>query len=132
MGRKARIGLTRDFFDESGKFVMPGPGLKLLDEMPNVEYQMFPEFLREVNPEQIKGFDMVVTFRPLWTKQNTAGNNQLLSIHHGGVGYERLDVPRPYQRRNNAVYHSGSSSSPDGSSLSDFYSCLKYATLNQG
>ena len=93
MGRKARIGLTRDFFDESGKFMMPGPGLKLLDEMPNVEYQMFPEFLREVTPEQIKGFDMVVTFRPLWTKQNTAGNNQLLSIHHGGVGYERLDVP---------------------------------------
>ena len=93
MGRKARIGFTRDFFDESGKFMMPGPGLKLLDEMPNVEYQMFPEFLREVTSEQIKGFDMVVTFRPLWMKQSIAGNNQLLSIHRGGVGYERLDVP---------------------------------------
>ncbi|MFQ5996398.1 MAG: NAD(P)-dependent oxidoreductase [Dehalococcoidales bacterium] len=91
-GRKARIGLTRDFFDENGKFMMPGPGLKLLDDMPNVEYQMFPEFLREVIPEQIEGFDMVVTFRPLWTKQSIAGNNQLLSIHRGGVGYERLDV----------------------------------------
>ncbi|MBA7699740.1 hypothetical protein ES703_108442 [subsurface metagenome] len=48
MGRKARIGLTRDFFDENGRFVMPGPGLKLLDEMSNVAYKMFPEFLREV------------------------------------------------------------------------------------
>lgn len=93
MGRKARIGLTRDFFDENGKFVMPGPGLNLLDEMPNVAYEMFPEFLREVTPEQIKGFDMVASFRPLWTKQSIAGNNQLLSIHRGGVGYERLDVP---------------------------------------
>ena len=72
---------------------MPGPGLKLLDGMPHVEYQMFPEFLREVTPEQIEGFDMVVTFRPLWTKQSIARNNQLLSIHRGGVGYERLDVP---------------------------------------
>lgn len=93
MGRKARVGLTRDFFDEDGKFMMPGLGLKLLDEMPDVEYEMFPEFLREVTPEQIKDFDMVVSFRPLWMEQSIAGNNQLLSIHRGGVGYERLDVP---------------------------------------
>jgi len=93
MGRKARVGLTRDFFDEYGKFMMPGPGLKLLDEMPDVEYEMFPEFLREVTPEQIKDFDMVVSFRPLWMEQSIVGNNQLLSIHRGGVGYERLDVP---------------------------------------
>jgi D-3-phosphoglycerate dehydrogenase len=93
MGRKARIGLTRDFFDENGKFIMPGPGLKLLDEMPEVEYEIFSEFLREVTPEQIEGFDMVCTFRPLWTKQSIAGNDRLLSIHRGGVGYERLDVP---------------------------------------
>jgi len=93
MARKARIGLTRDFFDEEGKFMMPGPGLKLLDEIPDVEYQMFPEFLREVTPEQIQGFDMVVTFRPLWTKQSIAGDAQLISVHRGGVGYERLDVP---------------------------------------
>ncbi len=93
MGRKARIGLTRDFFDESGKFVMPGAGLKLLDDLPNVDYQMFPEFKREVTPDQIVGFDMVATFRPLWKKESLAGNSQLISIHRGGVGYERLDVP---------------------------------------
>jgi phosphoglycerate dehydrogenase-like enzyme len=61
--------------------------------MPNIEYQMFPEFLREVTLEQTQRFDMVVTFRPLWTKQSIAGNNQLISIHRAGVGYERLDVP---------------------------------------
>ena len=93
MGRKARVGLTRDFFDEDSKFIMPGPGLNLLDNMPNVEYEMFPEFLREVTPGQIEGFDMVCSFRPLWTKQSIAENDQLLSVHRGGVGYERLDVP---------------------------------------
>ncbi len=93
MGRKVRIGFTRDFFDEKGKFIAPGPGLKLLDEMPGVEYEMFPEFLKVVTPEQIRGFDMVATFRPLWTKESIAGNDRLLSIHRGGVGYERLDVP---------------------------------------
>jgi phosphoglycerate dehydrogenase-like enzyme len=93
LARKARIGLTRDFFDESGKFVMPGAGLKLFDDMPGAEYQMFPEFKREVTPDQIAGFDMVASFRPLWKKESLAGNNQLISIHRGGVGYERLDVP---------------------------------------
>ncbi|MQY72765.1 MAG: dehydrogenase, partial [Dehalococcoidia bacterium] len=93
MGRKAKIGLTRDYFDEKGKLWIPGPGLKLLDDMPDVEYQMIPEFRREITPDQIEGFDMVVTFRPLWTKQSIAGNDQLISIHRGGVGYERLDVP---------------------------------------
>jgi phosphoglycerate dehydrogenase-like enzyme len=93
MGRKARVGLSRDFFDEDSKYIMPGPGLKLLDNMPDVKYEMFPEFLREVTPEQIEGFDMVCSFRPLWTKQSIAGNEQLISIHRGGVGYERLDVP---------------------------------------
>jgi phosphoglycerate dehydrogenase-like enzyme len=87
------VGLTRDFYDEAGKFIMPGAGLKLLDDKPDIEYQMFPEFRREVAPEQIEGFDMVCSFRPLWTKGSLAGNDRLLSIHRGGVGYERLDVP---------------------------------------
>ncbi len=93
MTRKARIGLSRDYFDEKGKFWVPGPGLKLLDDMPGVEYAMIPEFKKEITPDQIAGFDMVVSFRPLWTRQSLAGNDQLISIHRGGVGYERLDVP---------------------------------------
>jgi phosphoglycerate dehydrogenase-like enzyme len=72
---------------------VPGPGLKLLDDMPGVEYAMIPEFKKEMTPDQIAGFDMVVSFRPLWTRQSLAGNDQLISIHRGGVGYERLDVP---------------------------------------
>ena len=93
MARKARVGITRDFFNEEGKLWIPGPGLKLFDDIPNIEYAMIPEFKKEITPDQIEGFDMVATFRPLWTKQSLAGNSQLISAHRGGVGYERLNVP---------------------------------------
>jgi len=93
MGRKAKIGITRDFFDKDGKFIIPGPGLKSLDEMPNVEYKILREFLPEVTPEQIRGFDMVISFGPKWTQHTLAGNHQLLCCHRGGVGYDMVDVP---------------------------------------
>ena len=94
MGRKARIGFTRDFLDKEGKFVLPGPGVKLLEEMPGVECQVFPEFLPEVTPQQIAGFDMVVSRGlPRWTGRTFMENDRLLSIHRNGVGYDRIDVP---------------------------------------
>ncbi len=94
MSRKARIGFTRDFLDKDGKFILPGPGLKLLYEMTGVEHEVFPEFLPEVTPEQIEGFDIVISRTlPRWIDRSFAGNNQLLSIHRNGVGYDRIDVP---------------------------------------
>ena len=93
MGRKVRIGITRDLFDREGKFYTPGPGLRLLEEMPNLEWAMFPEFLPEITPEQIQGFDMVISLKPRWTKQSLAGNNQLLSVHRSGVGFDEVNVP---------------------------------------
>ncbi len=93
MGRKVRIGLTRDLFDKDWKPLTPGPGLKLLDEMPQVEYEIFQEYLPEATLEQIKGFDMVITLKPRWTQQTLVGNNQLLSVHRSGVGYDVVNVP---------------------------------------
>jgi len=94
MSQKARIGFTRDFFDKEGKPILPGPGLKLLEEMPSIKSEVFPEFLPEVTPEQIRGFDMVISRTlPRWTERSFIGNNQLLSIHRSGVGYDRVDVP---------------------------------------
>ena len=93
MGGKAKIGITRDSFDKDGKFIIPGPGLKLLDAMSNVEYGIFPEFLPEVTPEQIRGFDMVISFGPKWTQRTFAGNERLLAIFRTGVGYDMIDVP---------------------------------------
>lgn len=91
-GKKIKIGLTRDFFDNEGEFEVPG-GLRLLDEMPNTEYVMLDEFLEEVSPEQIRAFDVVVSLRPSWTRQSIAGNEQLLCVLRSGVGYDNIDVP---------------------------------------
>ncbi|MCH8865064.1 MAG: dehydrogenase [Chloroflexi bacterium] len=93
MGRKARIGITRDLFDENGVSISPGPGPKRLDDVPELEWEMFPGYAPEVNPEYARGFDMVITFAPSWTKKTLADNDQLLSLHRGGVGYDMVDVP---------------------------------------
>ncbi len=93
MGRKARVAVTRDLFDEEGKSVSPGPGPSVLDKMPDVEWDKFQEYQREVTPEQIAGFDMVITFAPYWTTRTFAGNDRILSLHRGGVGYDMVDVP---------------------------------------
>lgn len=92
MSRKVRVGMTADSRDRFEKLIIPGPGLKLLDEM-GVEHGIFSEFLPEVTPEQIRGFDMVISFIPKWTERTLAGNDQLLAILRGGVGYDMVDVP---------------------------------------
>ena len=93
MGRKARVAVTRDLFDEKGKSVSPGLGPSVLDKMPDVEWDKFQEYRHEVTPEQAEGFDMVITFAPYWTPRTFAGNDRILSLHRGGVGYDMVDVP---------------------------------------
>lgn len=93
MGRRVRIGITNDAINSEGCFIAPGPGLTLLDEKPEVEYQVFPAMLREITPRQIEGYDMVCSLTPRWTTDSLSGNDQLLSVHRFGVGYDMIDVP---------------------------------------
>jgi len=93
MSKKARIGITRDLFDKDGKMIIPGPGLKLLDDIPDTEYEIFPELLPEIAPEHISGLDMVIGALPKWTENSFAGNDRLLVVLFTGVGYDRIDVP---------------------------------------
>jgi phosphoglycerate dehydrogenase-like enzyme len=93
MSRKVKVGITRDLFDKEGQFYTPGPGLKLLDDIPNLEWEMFPTFIPEITPDQIAGFDMVVTLRPKWNERSFIGNNQFLCVLRSGVGYDDVDVP---------------------------------------
>lgn len=93
MSRKARVAVTRDLFDAEGKSVSPGPGPSVLDKMPDVEWDKFQEYLTEVTPEQARGFDMVITFAPYWTRKTLMASEQLLCLNRGGVGYDMVDVP---------------------------------------
>jgi D-3-phosphoglycerate dehydrogenase len=90
---KATVGITRDLFDSEGKLVIPGPGLKLLDDMHGLEYTIFASFLSEITPEQIQGCDMVISAAARWTERSLAGNKQLIAVLYTGVGYDHIDVP---------------------------------------
>ncbi len=93
MSRKARIAFTRDFLDEKGNFLLPGPSLKMIEELSNLEREVFPEFIPEVTPQMIAGYDMVITRTfSRWNDASFQGNDWLLSLHRNGVGYDRIDV----------------------------------------
>jgi phosphoglycerate dehydrogenase-like enzyme len=92
MAAKAILGITREFFDEDGGLKIPGPGLKLLDEIPAIDYQMFAEFLPEIAAEQARGCDMVISGAARWTEDSLVGNDQLVAVLFTGVGYDHIDV----------------------------------------
>ena len=94
MGRKARVGFTRDYYDKDGNFILDCPGFRSLKEMPGIEREIFAEMLPEVTPPQIEDYDIVVTRTfSRWTERSFVGNDRLLSLHRNGVGYDRIDVP---------------------------------------
>ena len=92
MDGKITLGITRDLFDASGNLDIPGPGLELLDEMPEIQYRMFDQFLPEVTAEQIQGCDMVISAAARWTEESLVGNDQLIALLYTGVGYDHIDV----------------------------------------
>ena len=92
MERKITLGITRDIFDADGKLDIPGPGLELLEEMPEIEYRMFDQFLPEVTAGQIQGCDMVISAAARWTAQSLVGNDQLIALLYTGVGYDHIDI----------------------------------------
>ena len=92
MSKKIVIGITREFLNAEGNFALPGPGLKLFDEMPGVEYRLFSEDLPVVTPEQVLGCDMVISGGVRWESSSFEGINQLVAVLYTGVGYEHLDL----------------------------------------
>lgn len=92
MNRRVTLGITRDMFDPDGKLTIPGPGLELLNEMPEIDCRMFDQFLPEVAAEQVHGCDMVVSGAAQWTERSLVGNDQLLALLYTGVGYDHIDV----------------------------------------
>ena len=104
-----RIGITSEYIDKHNRFMVKGPGLKLLDEIPGVSYEImkpevYPDGLSEeeivnrqmnykITKEAVNGFDMIITMWSVWDKEALAGNDRLLSIHRHGAGYEQVNIP---------------------------------------
>ena len=92
MDRKVTLGITRDIFDADGNLDIPGPGLELLDELPEIQYRKFDQFLPEVTTEQIEDCDMVISAAASWTERSVSGNDRLIALLYTGVGYDHIDV----------------------------------------
>ncbi len=89
---KFHVGLTRDFLAEDGRLAFQDIGLGMLDAEPGVTYSFLPENLPEITPDQIAGFDGVITYLPKWTAESFAGNDRLAVLARFGVGYDMVDV----------------------------------------
>ncbi len=93
MGEQFRIGITRDFIADNGKLTYKNIGLHLLDADSQCRHEFFAEHHSPVRPEQIAGFDAVLSLTPAWNTETFAGGaDRLLIVARFGVGYDMCDV----------------------------------------
>lgn len=89
---KFRVGFSADFRRADGTLAFPDIGLSLLDGVANLEYDFLPEYRPEYAPEQLMGYDVVISLRPRVTAQSLAGVTRLCAIGRCGVGYDNVDL----------------------------------------
>src|ERR1051326_3877967 len=89
-----RVGFTRDFLAPSGELTFGDIGLNGLRQTPGIQFEFFPEHFPEIRPEQISGYDAVISLAPKITQATLGGNASNLSVlARFGVGYDKVDVP---------------------------------------
>ena len=89
-----RVGFTRDFLTPSGELTFGDIGVNGLRQAHGVEFEFFPEHFPEVRPEQISGYDAVISLAPKITRLTLSGDASSLSVlARFGVGYDMVDVP---------------------------------------
>ncbi len=98
-----RVGLSADFLDEKGQLVFPDIGLSLLDSDLGIEHHFLNEYRQEYAPEQLQGFDVLISLKPRVTEASLTGVERLCAIGRCGVGYDNVDI-RACTERDIAVY----------------------------
>ena len=92
MTAKATVGIAGELFDDAGRFDFPGPGLQLFDDVPELDYKIFPTRTPEIDPAHVRGCDMVISGATRWDARALEGNEQLVAVLFLGVGYDHIDV----------------------------------------
>lgn len=88
-----RVGLTRDFLTPAGELAMGEIGLRTLEDARIVSYEFFPEHQSEVTPQQIAGYDAVISLSPRFSRRTIeAPDSKLAILARFGVGYDMVDV----------------------------------------
>jgi D-3-phosphoglycerate dehydrogenase len=87
-----RIGISADFLDDQGGLAFPDIGLSLLDGIPGLAYEFLREYRAEYVPEQLCGFDVLISLKPRVAVASLAGLDRLCAIGRCGVGYDNVDL----------------------------------------
>lgn len=98
-----RVGFSADFLGSDGMPVFPDIGLELLDGVPNLHYEFLGDYCPEYRPDQLQGFDAVISLKPRVTAQSLVGVERLCAIGRCGVGYDNVDL-EACTAQNVAVY----------------------------
>lgn len=87
-----RVAFSADFLDERGALVFPDIGLSLLDGLSGVSHEFLPDYRPEYTPDQLRGFDVVLSLKPRVTAASLRGVERLTAIGRFGVGYDNIDL----------------------------------------
>lgn len=89
----ARIGLTADLFDSSGKPIFGSEALSMLDAR-GLAYDIFPPDGGVLAPPQLAAYDALFVGAAKVSEQALAEDTgRLKVIARNGVGYDALDIP---------------------------------------
>ena len=86
------VGFSADFLGRDGRQAFPDIGLGLLDSAPNLHYEFMRDYCPEYRPEQLEGFDVLISLKPRVTQRSLAGVDRLCAIGRCGVGYDNVDL----------------------------------------
>jgi phosphoglycerate dehydrogenase-like enzyme len=88
-----RVGLTRDFLTPAGELSLGDIGLRELQNTPRVAVEFLTEYTPEVTPQQIAGYDAVISLAPAYTRRTMDCSDFKLSVvARLGVGYDMVDL----------------------------------------
>ncbi len=87
-----RVGFSADFRDQRGQLAFPDIGLSLLESHAGISLDFIREYRPEYTPEQLAGYDVLISLKPKITAQSLQGVTRLCAIGRCGVGYDNVDL----------------------------------------
>lgn len=91
MADEFRVALVADLLGTDGEVVFEDFGLDRLDEA-GVSHAFLAEDLSPVSPDQLAGFDVVISMGQSYTRASFAGADRLALVARTGVGYDMIDM----------------------------------------
>jgi phosphoglycerate dehydrogenase-like enzyme len=88
---KFLVGFSADFCAD-GSLIFPDIGLSLLDNVPGLAYEFLEEYRSEYLPEQLCGYDVLISLKPRVAVSSLRNVERLCAIGRCGVGYDNVDL----------------------------------------